>query len=130
MKFQLQTLIDITETLARRTDENKFAYKQQANFQTIIQTIGLRVNISYDISPINQELNIGKMGFSDKYKGKQKVWSFTFDVEYEGGLDIAMLETDFDLIPIISGLDETIKLEQALIRTSPTDRNIIFSIVE
>jgi len=130
MKFQLQTLIDITETHARRTDEDKVAYKQQANFQTVIQTIGLRVNLSYDISPVVEELTIAKMGFGDKYKGKQKVWRFTFDVEYEGGLDLDMLNADFDLIPIVSGLSETIKLEQALIRTSPTDRNIIFSTVE
>ena len=36
MKFKIDTLIDITETNARRQDNDKFAYKQQANFQTLL----------------------------------------------------------------------------------------------
>lgn len=130
MKFRLQTLVDITETKTRRTDENKFAYRQEANFQTVLQTIGLRVNVLYSESPKCEEITLGKIGFGDKYKGKHKVWSFLFDIEYEGGLTIDMLNSDFDLIPIILGLNETAKLEQALFRTTPADRNIIFSIIE
>ena len=130
MKFRLQTLIDITETNARRQDADKFAYKQQANFQAVIQTIGLRVNLYYDIGPTNESINIAKLGFSDKYKGKQNVWTFDFSIEHENGLTIEMLNTDFDLIPIITDLTETTKLEQALFRTTPEHRNIVFSITD
>lgn len=130
MKFRLHTLIDITETGTRRHDEDKFAYKQEANFQTVLQTIGLRVNIEYDNRPSIEELSIAKLGFGDKYKGKQNVWTFDFYTEYEGGLDIDMLYNDFNLVPIITGLNETIKFEQALFRTTPEERNIIFSIIE
>jgi hypothetical protein len=129
MKFQLKTLVDITETSARRQDVDKFAYKQQANFQTVLQTIGLRVNLSYDNSPVCESISVANLGFDDKYKGKQNVWTFDFDIEFEGALDIDMLNKDFDLIPIITGLNETIKAPQALFRTSPKDRNIIFSII-
>lgn len=130
MKFCLQTLVDITETKARRTDEDKFAYKQEANFQTVLQTIGLRVNIFYDESPSCEEIALGKIGFGDKYKGKHKVWRFVFGIEYEDGLTLDMLNDDFNLIPIILGLNETAKLEQAVFRTTPKDRNVIFSIIE
>ena len=130
MKFKIDTLIDITETNARRQDNDKFAYKQQANFQTLLQTIGLRCNINYDKSPTFNELNITKLLFGDKYIGKQKMWTFYFDIEYEGGLDINMLNKDFDLIPIITGLEETINLNKALFRTTDKERNILFSTVD
>jgi hypothetical protein len=130
MNFMIQTLVDITETGARRQDSDKLAYKQQANFQTVTQTVGLRVNLYYDETPSVEEVAVGKMGFGDKYKGKQKVWTFKFYIEYEGGLDINMLNKDFDLIPIVTGLTETAKLEQALFRTTPQERNIIFSVID
>lgn len=130
MRFRLQTLIDITETGARRSDDDKIAYKQEANFQTVLQTVGLRVNLSYDHSPHVQELAVSKLGFADKYKGKQQVWTFDFEVEHESALDINTLYDDFDLIPVVTGLTETAKLEQALFRTTPELRNIVFSIAD
>jgi hypothetical protein len=41
-----------------------------------------------------------------------------------------MLSNDFNLIPIITGLNETAKIEQALFKTTPGNSNIIFSIIE
>lgn len=130
MEFQLKTLVDITETKARRQDADKFAYKQQANFQTVIQTIGLRVNVYYENSPSFDNILIEKLGFGDKYIGKQKIWTFNFSIEYEGGLDVNMLTEDFDLIPIILGLEETIKADKALFRTTGDEKNILFSVVD
>lgn len=130
MKFRLETLIDITETQAKRSEGDRLAYQQESNFQTVLQTIGLRVNFSYEKSPQIKELTIGKMGFGDKYKGKQKVWAFDFEVEYEDALTLDMLNNDFDLIPIITGLNETTATDKALFRTTPQERNIVFSIVD
>ena len=130
MKFRIQTLIDITETRARRQSEDKFAYKQEANFQTVLQTIGMRVNIEYENSPTFEEVSIGKMLFDDKYKGKQMLWTFDFDIEYEDALTLEMLEGDFDLIPIITGLNETIELNKALFKTTGKDVNTLFSVVD
>lgn len=130
MKFKLQTLADITSTGSRRQDDDKFAHKQEANFQTVLQTIGLRVNLEYETKPCFTEVSISKIGFGDKYKGKQKVWSFDFEIPYEGALTLDMLQQDFDLIPFIPGLTETAKFEQALFRTTPQERNIVFSIVD
>lgn len=130
MKFRIDTLIDITETTARRSDGDHLAYKQESNFQAVLQTIGLRVNFDYDKSPQKVETTIGKMGFGDKYKGKQSVWTFEFDVEYEGALTLEMLNKDFELIPIVTGLTETAKIDKALFRTTLQERNIIFNIVD
>ena len=128
MNFRINTLIDITETKARRQDNDKFAYKQQANFQTLLQTLGLRTQVFYDDSPSFDKLSTSKFDFSDKYIGKQNVWTFDFYIEYEGGLSLDMLTEDFDLIPIITGLNETIDTDKALFRTTGKDKNILFSV--
>lgn len=128
MNFRINTLIDITETKARRQDNDKFAYKQQANFQTLLQTLGLRTQVFYDNSPSFDKLSTSKFDFSDKYIGKQNVWTFDFYIEYEGGLSLDMLTEDFDLIPIITGLNETIDTDKALFRTTGKDKNILFSV--
>ena len=130
MRFRLTTLIDITGTGTKRQDHDKHSYKQEANFQTVLQTIGLRVNLYYDKGPSVEKVTIEKMGFSDKYKQQQNVWTFEFNIEYEGGLTVEMLDKDFNLIPIILGLDETAKIEQALFRTTPKERNIIFEQID
>lgn len=130
MKFKLLTLADITHTGASRQMSNQISYKQEANFQTILQTIGLRANLEFEKSPAIEEVTLSKIGFGDKYKGKQQVWSFEFDIPFEGAVTLEMLNNDFNLIPFIPGLTETVKFEQAIFRTTPQERNIIFSIIE
>ena len=112
MRFILRTLVDITETGARR-GEDPVKYRQQQNFLTIMQTIGMRVNPTYVAAP-KVVLEIpNKLGLGSSYKNKQKVWTYTFDIEYEGALDIETLVNDFDLIPVITGLEETVKFNNA-----------------
>ena len=50
MRFTIHTLVDITETHARRGDDPK-QHRQQQNFLTVLQTIGLRVNPTYLEAP-------------------------------------------------------------------------------
>lgn len=130
MKFRIMTLIDITHTGTRRQEADRTAYQQEANFQTVLQTVGLRVNLEFDKSPVSEDMSMTKTGFSDKYKGKQRVWTFDFAVPFEGALTLSMLSNDFDLIPFIPGLTETAKIEQAIFRTTPQQCNIVFSIIE
>jgi len=117
MRFILHTLVDITETGARR-GEDPLKYRQQQNFLTIMQTIGMRVNPTYIAAPkIVLEIP-SKLGLGKSYKNKQKVWTYAFDIEYEGALNIETLVKDFDLIPIITGLEETVKFNNAQFITS------------
>ena len=128
MQFILSTVVDITETNARRGAEKKEVH-QQANYNTVIQTIGLRVNIT----PISSESivsNIDKLGFGSAIKGKQRYWKFTFETDYEDALTLDMLLSDFDLVPIITELDETAKINNSIFRTNhPNDTNIVFEIL-
>ena len=128
MRFIIHTLVDITETGARRGEEPK-QYRQQQNFLTVMQTIGLRVNPTYVAAPEVVKEVPSKLGLGTSYKSKQSVWKYVFDIEYEGALDINTLDDDFDLIPIITDLDETAKFENAHFSTkNNTIRNIYFEI--
>ena len=128
MRFTIHTLVDITETGARRSEDPK-QYRQQQNFLTVMQTIGLRVNPTYVAAPEVIKEVPSKLGMGTSYKSKQSVWKYVFDIEYEGALDIDTLINDFDLIPIITQLDETAKFENAHFLTKNTAlTNISFQI--
>ena len=124
MRFIIRTLFDITETRARKGDDG-YKVKQQQNYLSILNTIGLRVNPTYIDEPTTSEETI--KGFGTDYKGKHRVWTYTFDVDYESALDIKTMISDFDLCPIITGLEETAEINPAVIRTqNKAKTNIIF----
>ena len=130
MKFELNTLIDITETGARR-GEDVFKYKQQQNFLTLFQTISLRANPILKKSPAVREMNISNMGFGKKYNGKHKVWTLYFEFESDKSHSIDFLKNDVNFVPIIINLDETILLDPgAFITTDEQTTNITFKEVD
>ena len=127
MRFKLYTTVDITETNAKRQEDRK-QYSQQTNYNTVIQTIGLRVNLN-PIFVKSHIDNIDNIRFGSAIKGKQRYWEFCFEVDYEGALTIDMMEDDFDLIPIITELDETVHNHNKVFRTKcQKDCNIVFEI--
>ena len=128
MRFKLYTLVDITETGARRGEDPK-RYRQQQNFLTVMQTIGMRVNPTYIAPPEIVKEVPSKLGLGTSYKSKQTVWKYVFDIDYEGALDIDTLVNDFNLIPIITDLDETAKFDNAhFITNNDAINNILFEI--
>ena len=128
MRFKLHTLVDITETNSRR-GEDPVAYRQQQNYLTVMQTIGLRVNPTYVKAPIVIKEIPSKLGLGSAFKTKQNVWTYEFDIEYEGSLSVETLVNDFNLVPIITELTETAKFSQAqFISTNPDKNNIIFEL--
>lgn len=127
MQFNIKTLVDVTETNARRGDGN--LYKQHQNFMTLLQTIGIRANPS-NIKVTNEKQPITGLGFGTKFKGSHKVWTVTFEIEY-GATQTGFLETDFDLVPVNINLDETAKFEKGIFFTKDKQfTNIIFNKVD
>jgi len=130
MRFTIHTLVDITETGMRR-GEDPTQYRQQQNFLTVMQTIGLRVNPTYITSPEIVKDIPSKYNLGTKYKNKQNIWQYEFDIEYTDALDINTLKNDFDLIPIITGLDETVSFENdVFITKNPSINNIFFNLYD
>jgi hypothetical protein len=122
MRFQLLTLIDITETKARKGD-NPFEYMQQQNFLTCVQTISLRANPTIPQSSSVTTENLKNFKFGELYKGRHRVWSLTFEFEYDNH-SIELLTKDFDLVPVINNLNESIQMNvSAFLTNGREDRN-------
>jgi len=118
--FELFTVVDITETGARRGDPKLLEHQQQ-NYLTVMNTIGLRANPTIIKSPylVDENIKFGK-GISAK-----KVWRMVFNIEY-GIHSIDMLKLDFDLVPFIKELTEDAVLDDPVFRTDVDSSNIVF----
>jgi hypothetical protein len=125
MRFRLHTLIDITETGARRHEDGD-AYKQQQNWMTTLQTLGLRANPHIIKCEFGMK-GAKKLGFGSEFKGTQRIWTVDFEIERENGLDIKMLQRDFDFVPVITNLNESAKFKKDIFQTSNLEyTNIVF----
>jgi hypothetical protein len=123
MKFKIKTLVDVTETRSRKGDDPLRA-KQQANFMTLYNTIGLRTNAVDFVTTITKE---DAKIFGSSFKGKKTVWTVEFYVEAEDSLTVDMMLSDFDLVPFITDLTEDAKFSASVFRTQdPAHTNIIF----
>ena len=125
--FELTTLVDITKTNARR-GEDKIAYGQQQNYMSVVQTLGLRTNVGISDPLFKKQKAIG---FGSDYATKNlNVWRCTVTVEQDESHSVEMMQQDFNLIPFIKDLNETVNLKEAVFWTSdPKKCNILFKIL-
>ena len=131
MEYKLYTLVDITHTGQHRTEPGKEALRwKEQNFQTLLQTLGIRANVTYTSSPIATELNGRLIGFDTD--SIIRVWRFDFftdrDFLYEDDdkNPIGHLINDFRLVPYISGLDERMEQKYAVFNPDDPGKNIVF----
>jgi hypothetical protein len=131
MEYKLITLVDITATGQYRHEQGRQKeLNQQQNFDTVLQTLGLRGNVYYTVKPTVIEATGKSQGFA--VNKTVKMWQFEWQMEIDylfekGGDPIHWLKHDFDLIPIIPNLDESIVLKRPMFMISGPDANIIFS---
>ena len=131
MEYKLITSVDITATGQYRHEHGRQKeLNQQQNFDTILQTLGLRGNVYYTVKPSVIEATGKSQGFS--VNKNIKMWVFEWQMEIDhlfenNGDPIHWLKHDFDLIPIIPNLDESIVLKRPMFSTAGSTANIIFS---
>jgi hypothetical protein len=78
--IEIRTLIDITRTNVSRANQgSSLELDQHRNFTTLIQCAEIRSIVMFDSNPTVEKVDIKGMGFGSAYKGKQNVWTFTFD---------------------------------------------------
>ena len=126
-EFRVHTLVDVTENgnLRRefpfKTKTNEvihdkhtltIARNQNSNFNTMIQLLQIRGNITWETPPMRLNDPIANMRFGSVYDGKQNSWHFTFFVEQPEVYGIpqeptAQLIEDFHLVPILNFCKET-----------------------
>lgn len=130
MQYKLYTTVDITNTGQYRTEPGKeqLRWKEQ-NFQTVLQTLGIRANIVFTEKPVVSEMRGSLVGFNtDEIV---RVWRFDFSTEREHLFEsdsnpIGYMLKDFDGIPYISGLDECMKQNYDVFVTEGQSCNIVF----
>ena len=130
MEYKLYTLVDITHTGQHRTEPGKEALRwKEQNFQTVLQTLGIRANVVFVNGPISSEVAGRIVGFDTD--DIIRVWRFDFSTErefvYDVGDDpVALMREDFQLVPYISGLDEAMGQRYAVFNTEDPGKNIAF----
>ena len=130
MEYKLYTLVDITHTGQYRNEPGKeIARWQEQNFNTVLQTVGIRANINFRDNPAYVEVSgtaIG-LGITDIVKA----WRFDFYTEHDNVFDVddnpvGVLEDLFDAVPFITGLTECMEQRWAVFVTTGPNRNIVF----
>ncbi len=134
MIYCLHTLVDITNTgVWRRENGNEKLRDQQQNFNTVLQTIGLRANIEYRRRPEMERVPADSYGFNSK--DSVNIWTFEWycdreAVWTEGEDPLALLKLDFNLVPFIPNLDETLVMKPSVFKSTGNDANILFTVRE
>jgi hypothetical protein len=128
-RYRIVTLIDITKSNARRGDSDKVKQGQQANFNTLLQTINLRANISWDQDPVKDEGTL-----PDPFEGRAAFWIWEFitereDLFLEDDDPVSLLKKDLNGVPVVSGLEETIDLTPAIFDLGKTNQNTFVQII-
>jgi hypothetical protein len=130
MEYKLYTLVDITHTGQYRNDPGKESARwREQNFNTVLQTLGIRANISYNNGPSVTEVKGRLVGFgTDEII---RVWRFDFYTERDhlfenNGDPVGFLKEDFMLVPYINGLNEAMTQEYAVFNTEDPGKNITF----
>lgn len=130
MDYKLYTTVDITRTGQYRSEPGKedLRWKEQ-NFQTVLQTIGIRANVSYGVPPVMITVKGNLVGFDTSKI--VNIWQFDFYTERDylfetDGDPVGYLKEDFDGVPYISGLDESMEQNYDVFVTDGPAKNIVF----
>jgi hypothetical protein len=120
-RYNIKTFVDITRSNPDRDNDDPIAKGQQSNFDSLVQGIGLRANVSW-VSDPTQEI-----------EDEKKYWIWNFDVEQEdvftlGDNPVGLLEQDLHLVPIIKNLTNEVSVKPMFL-TKGNDTNIWVSLV-
>lgn len=139
--FTIYTLIDISKTdvltnsqITLQNKDIEFKRNQHRNWESLTQVLGLRAQPIEILKPIilvsfTNDFNFGK----NFLKKKHTIWKTSFCVEHadiytkDSNL-VSGLEEDFNNVPIITNLTETIRLPTALFCSYNEYKNISFKI--
>lgn len=129
------TLVDITNTgVYRNTADRVLERNQERNWESVLQTIGLRVQPTDIISPRSpRAVSMQLHQFGSYYTGSHQCWKFMFYVEQDSVFGTAaapteLLEKDFNEVPVITGLTETAGFQDPVFYTAGILKNLYFKV--
>jgi hypothetical protein len=128
-RYRIITLVDITRSNPNRSETDTLKLSQQANFNSLLQAIGLRANIVWIKDPLMKD---GRL--PEPADGKAVYWEWHFDVERDDVFlkdnnTTGLLEDDLNGVPIIAGLNNSVDIAPACFFSTGERQNIwIFEI--
>jgi hypothetical protein len=133
--YVLSTLFDITHTgivnYKPNVDPTLLTKRnQQRNWQVVQQLLQLRTQPIITTKPIITTADLTNFDFGNHYQGVHKIWTVIWAVEqvdlYGRQSSIDLLSQDFDKIPMVIGLEESVKFEKNYLETNKEYKNICF----
>ncbi len=130
MDYTIYTTVDITRTGQYRSEPGKESARwKEQNYQTVLQTIGIRANINNASEPKLLTVRGDSLGFATNKT--INVWQLDFSTERDhlfevDGDETKLLAQDFEAVPYISGLDECMEQNYSVFVTDGPSCNIIF----
>ena len=105
--YQVITTVDITNPEVARGCNDRILAGQQSNFNSLVQAINLRSNISWRSNP---ERNNG--GLPWPAEGRATHWIWNFDTERDDVFatpesPVSLLLSDLDNVPIVANLENS-----------------------
>lgn len=122
-RYQLITLIDITRSQPGKTETDQIKIGQQANFNSLVQAIGLRSNVEWDHDPRKAQ---GRLPDPGSGKATHWIWDFFCereDVFLRGNDPVALLKEDLHGVPVIAMLENSCDISPAAIQTTGEKSN-------
>jgi hypothetical protein len=128
-RYRITTLVDITRSQASRIETDKIKIGQQSNFNTFIQSIGLRANIEWHQDPVK---HTGQL--PDPLEGKATHWIWEVDVESQDvflkdGDPVGHLRDDLHGVPVVNNLENSVDLYPAAIQLKGHSQNTWVEII-
>lgn len=130
MKLAVYTLVDITSTGILNNDLSvKTQRNQQRNWETALQVISLRNHCKILAHPSSPQIvAVNLHNFGSDFVGDQRCWKFIFETELEQNVET--LNKDFDSVPVIVGLSETVQLTKPVFATQGTEKNMYIKVLD
>jgi hypothetical protein len=113
-RYKIITLVDITRTNPHRSETNTVKLAQQANFNCLVQAIGLRANVEWSIDPMQ---HAGALPYPADGKATHWVWEFEVerDLLFQKDSDpVGLLKDDLDGVPVVNQLNNSVDIEPAV----------------
>lgn len=122
--YEVITLIDITRSNPSRTETDRILLGQQANFNTLMQTIGLRANFDWRQDPVRY---MGRLPEPMTGRGAYWIWQFETERDFlfeKDGDSTFLLRQDLENIPVVAQLNNTVDIDPAAFKTQGPKINI------
>lgn len=132
--FTVHTLVDITNTgITRYGKDTAKQRNQQRNWETVLQAFGLRSLPVIVQEPQVSKIKLDSQIFGESYTGEQSVWMAKIGIETQNIYKLHddathILKQDFNQIPVIVGLEETVTFPYHGFICAGATKNIYFMV--